>query len=248
MKAADIAQELHDLEPESRAAVVEALDDETLAEALEELTEDEQIELISQLDTERAADVLGEMDPDDAADLIRDLPNDVAEDLLRHMEPEEASDVRRLMAYEEFTAGGMMTPEPIVLDTDATVAQALAYSRVESLTPALASMVFVTRPPLETPTGRYVGAVHLQRLLREPPTTLVATLLDENLEPMLPDAPLTPVSRFFATYNLVVAPVVNREGQLLGAVTVDDVLDHMLPDDWRGDQMDEVDAVEVTDV
>ncbi|AQP47807.1 magnesium transporter [Tessaracoccus aquimaris] len=247
MKAADIAQELHDLEPESLLAVVEALDDETLAEALEELPEDEQIELISQLDTERAADVLAEMDPDDAADLIKDLPSDVAEDLLQRMEPEEASDVRRLLIYGEFTAGGMMTPEPVILDTDATVAQALANVRLEALTPALASMVFVTRPPLETPSGRYIGAVHIQRLLREPPTTLVATLLDDNLEALTPDAPLAQVSRFFATYNLVVAPVVNHEGHLLGAVTVDDVLDHMLPDDWRGDQMDEVEVSEVSD-
>lgn len=247
MKAADIAQELHDLAPESLAAVVEALDDETLAEALEELPEDEQIELISTLDTERAADVLAEMDPDDAADLIKDLPSDVAEDLLQRMEPEEARDVRRLLIYEEYTAGGMMTPEPVILDTDATVAQALAHVRRESLTPALASMVFVTRPPLETPSGRYIGAAHLQRLLREPPTTLVATLLDDNLETLSPQAPLAQVSRFFATYNLVVAPVVNKDGLLVGAVTVDDVLDHMLPDDWRGDQMDEVEASEVSD-
>ncbi|MDO5677438.1 MAG: PRC-barrel domain-containing protein [Propionibacteriaceae bacterium] len=247
MKAADIAQELHDMDSEARAEVIEALDDDVLAEAIEELPEDEQIELISQLDTERAADVLAEMDPDDAADLIRDLPEDVAEDLLQRMEPEEQADVRRLMVYEDATAGGMMTPEPIILDTDATVAQALAHARVEQLTPALASMVFVCRPPLETPSGRYVGAVHTQRLLREAPTILVATLLDENLEPLRPHSQLAQVSRFFATYNLVVAPVVTEEGQLVGAVTVDDVLDHMLPDDWRGDLMDEVEATEVSD-
>ena len=178
------------------------------------------------------------MDPDDAADLIRDLPSAVAEDLLQHMEPEDASDVRRLLVYGEFTAGGMMTPEPVILESDATVAQALAHVRNEDLTPALASMVFVTRPPVQTPTGRYLGAVHSQRLLREAPTLLVATMMDDTLEPLHTSAPLAQVSRFFATYNLVVAPVVNDAGQLVGAVTVDDVLDHMLPDDWRGDQMD----------
>lgn len=246
MKPADIAQELHDLDPERLAAVVEALDDETLAEAIEELPETEQIQLISSMDTERAADVLGEMDPDDAADLIKDLPQAVAEDLLDRMEPEEASDVRRLLVYEEFTAGGMMTPEPVIVGTDATVAEALARIRAEELTPALASMVFVTRPPMETPSGRYVGAVHFQQLLRSAPTLLVATMMDLNLEPLAPDSPLALVSRFFATYNLVVAPVVDEDGALVGAVTVDDVLDHMLPDDWRGTQMDEpVDAPEV---
>lgn len=154
------------------------------------------------------------------------------------MEPSGASDVRRLMTYEHHTAGGMMTPEPVILGTDATVAQALAYCREETLTPALASMVFVCRPPLDTPSGHYVGAVHIQRLLREAPTLAVVAMLDHNLEPLHPDSPLEAVSRFFATYNLVVAPVVNDTGQLVGAVTVDDVLDHMLPDDWRGDQMD----------
>ncbi|MDO5737110.1 MAG: PRC-barrel domain-containing protein [Propionibacteriaceae bacterium] len=247
MKPADVAKELHDLDPDRLAAVVAALDDETLAEALEELPEDEQIELISALESERAADVLGEMDPDDAADLIRDLPNDVAEDLLRRMEPEEASDVRRLLLYEEFTAGGMMTPEPVILDTDATVADALARCREESLTPALASMVFVCRPPVETPSGRYIGACHVQQLLRAAPTLLVATMLDDGLHPLAASAPLAQVSRFFATYNLVVAPVVNDQHQLIGAVTVDDVLDHMLPDDWRGDHMDEPSKVEVND-
>ncbi len=247
MKPADVAKELHDLDPERLAAVVAALDDETLAEALEELPEDEQIELISALDGERAADVLGQMDPDDAADLIRDLPNDVAEDLLQRMEPEEALEVRRLLIYEEFTAGGMMTPEPVILDTDATVADALARCRDESLTPALASMVFVCRPPAETPSGRYIGACHVQQLLRAAPTLLVATMLDSDLEPLQPTSPLAQVSRFFATYNLVVAPVVNEQRQLIGAVTVDDVLDHMLPDDWRGEHMDEPMQSEVND-
>ncbi len=239
MKPADIAQELHDLDPDRLAAVVEALDDETLAVALEELPGDEQIHLISTLDTDRAADVLAEMDPDDAADLIKELPEAVAENLLEHMEPEDASDVRRLLVYGEFTAGGMMTPEPVVLGADATVAEALARVRAEHLTPALASMVFITRPPLETPSGRYVGAVHFQQLLRSAPTLMVATMMDHNLEPLSPDSPLAQVSRFFATYNLVVAPVVDADGALVGAVTVDDVLDHMLPDDWRGTQMDE---------
>ncbi len=238
MNPADIAKELHDMDPDQREEVLEALEDDMLAEALEELPEEEQIEVISALDTERAADVLEEMDPDDAADLIRDLPSAVAEDLLQHMEPEDASDVRRLLVYGEFTAGGMMTPEPVILESDTTVAQALAHVRNEDLTPALASMVFVTRPPVQTPTGRYLGAVHSQRLLREAPTLLVATMMDETLEPLHTSAPLAQVSRFFATYNLVVAPVINDAGQLVGAVTVDDVLDHMLPDDWRGDQMD----------
>jgi Mg/Co/Ni transporter MgtE len=126
-----------------------------------------------------------------------------------------------------------MTPEPLVVTPDATIAEALARVRNPDLTPALASMVFVARPPTATPTGRYLGCVHIQRLLREPPSELVAGALDTDLAQLKPTATLAEVTRYFATYNLVCAPVVDKEDHLLGAVTVDDVLDHLLPDNWR---------------
>ncbi len=238
MKPADVARELYEMDPERRAEVANALDDEQLADAFQELPEDEQVDLLVSLEKERAADVLDEMDPDDAADLISDLPTDLAEELLSRMEPEEAADVRNLLKYDEETAGGMMTPEPVILGADATVAEALAKVRNEELTPALASMVFITRQPHDTPSGRYVGAVHVQRLLREPPSLQIGPMIDSALEPLPTDAVVARISRFFATYNLVIAPVVNQQNQLVGAVTVDDLLDHMLPDDWRGDEME----------
>lgn len=238
MKPADVARELYGMTPGRRAEIASALDDEQLADAFQELPSDEQVELLQSLPLERAADVLDEMDSDDAADLIHDLPSEIAEDLLERMEPEEAADVRNLLVYEELTAGGMMTPEPVVLGPDNTVAEALAKVRLEELTPALASMVFITRQPHDTPSGRYIGGVHLQRLLREPPSLQIGKMVDSNLEPLSTSADISQISRFFATYNLVIAPVINKDHQLVGAVTVDDLLDHMLPHDWRGDQME----------
>ena len=105
-----------------------------------------------------------------------------------------------------------MTPEPVVLTPDATIAEALARIRSPDLTPALASMVFVCRPPQATPTGRYLGCVHTQRLLREPPFELVAGALDTEMARLSPDAALTDVTRFFASYNLVCAPGRRRRG------------------------------------
>jgi Mg/Co/Ni transporter MgtE len=149
------------------------------------------------------------------------------------MQPQEAEDVRRLLSYEERTAGGMMTTEPVILPPDATVADALAHVRNEELTPSLAALVYVVRPPLEPPTGRLLGVAHIQRLLREPPSTLVGAVLDSGMDALRPTATLEDVARHLATYNLVAAPVLDEDGRLLGAVTVDDLLDHLLPENWR---------------
>ena len=235
MRPADAAHMIHDLPAERRAAVIAALDDERLADVLEELPDEDQVQILEHLDSERAADVLEEMSADDAADLIADLPPDTAATLLALMQPADADDVRRLMSYAEHTAGAMMTPEPVILDPQATVADALAQVRNPELTPALAALVYVCRQPLETPTGRLLGAAHIQRLLREPPSTLVAAALDESMDPLHPEAGIDQVAAHLATYNLVAAPVVDEEGRLLGAVTVDDLLDHMLPANWRDD-------------
>lgn len=233
LRPADVAAQLQDMSDKRQQEVAEALNDDRLADVMEELPEEDQIKIITGLTHERAADVLEKMNDDDAADLLRELPAAEQERLLEIMEPEEAAPVRRLMTYGEYSAGGMMTSEPVVLLPAATVAEALARLRNPDLTPALAAQVFIVRPPQATPTGRYLGVVHFQRLLREPPSSLVSGVLDDDIAPLSPESTLQQVTRHLATYNLVAVPVVDDNDRLLGAVSVDDVIDHLLPEDWR---------------
>ena len=239
LKPADLANTLLDLPDERLLEVAEELSDDRLADALEEMPEDDQVHILEALGDERAADILDQMEPDDAADVLAQLPEDQREELLELMEPEEAEDVRALLKYGPDTAGGLMTSEPIVLSADATVAEALALIRRHELHPALAAAVFVTLPPYETPTGRLLGTVHFQRMLRYPPHERLGSIIDDTVDPVPATASAAEVARMLASYNLVSVPVIDQARRLVGAVSIDDVLDHLLPDDWRSSDIPE---------
>lgn len=230
---ADVASRISRLPLAQRRQLAEAMDDTELADLLEELPEDEQVRLIANLDTERVVDVLEEMEADDAADLLAELPADRQAELLEAMEPEEADDMRRLLSYEPDSAGGLMNPEPLILTPNVTVAEAMARIRELDVPQVLGANVFVVEPPTETPTGRYLGIVGFQRLMRVPPSSPIGEVVEDEPEPVRPDLPQAEVANRLATYDGLALPVCDAAGRLLGAITVDDVLDRLLPADWR---------------
>ena len=233
MHPAEMAAEIRNLPLSRRKILAAALEDDRLADLLEELPEDDQVRLVEGLDQERLARVLDEMEADDAADLLGEFSAIRQAELLGAMDPEEAEPVRRLLSYDPSTAGGLMTPEPVILDVRDTVAEALARIRDPDLPVPLASQVFVCQAPHETPTGRYHGVVGVQRLLREAPGKPLGRCLDEEWEPVAPEMPEREVAARLAAYDVVALPVCDPTRRLVGAVTIDDVLDRVLPKNWR---------------
>jgi CBS domain-containing protein len=232
MHPTDLAHAVEVMSATRRQELVDALRDTELADLLEEMPEPDQIRLLSGLGVERGADVVEEMEPDDAADLLAEMPPEQRERLLAAMEHVQADDLRRLLRYEATTAGGLMTSHPLVVTPDAAVAEVLAQLRRSELAPTVAALVYVCEPPSTTPTGRYLGTVGFQRLLRHPPATTVGELIEERtLVP--PDLSEQEVARRMAAYNLLGVAVCDEDERLLGAITVDDVLDRILPAGWR---------------
>ncbi len=232
MQPADLAAAVEGMSPSWRSQIAAALDDEELADLLEEMSEQDQVRLLAGLELERSADVVEEMQPDDAADLLAEMPPEQRERLLAAMETVQAADLRRLLRYDATTAGGLMTSQPLIFPPDAPVAEVLAQIREPDMATTSAAQVYVCEPPTVTPTGRFLGSVGFQQLLRMPPGASVAEGIEESgyVRPGLSEKE---VARRMAAYNLIGVAVCDDDGRLLGAITVDDVLDRILPAGWR---------------
>src|SRR6201995_4497012 len=217
----DLASAVEGMTPDRRSQIAAALEDDELADVLEEMPEQDQIRLLASLNPERTADVVEEMEPDDAADLLAEMAPEQRERLLAAMEPAQAADLRRLLRYGSRTAGGLMTSQPLIFAPDVPVAEMLARIRESDPRATTAAQVFVCAPPTLTPTGRFLGTIGFQRLLRRPPSMLAGGCGQEStlVRPELAEREL---AARLAAYNLISVAVCDEGGPLLGGGDVGD--------------------------
>ena len=212
------------------AEVIESLDDETAAETLEEMPAEDQARIIGDMDEERAADILEWMSPDEAADVLGDLPEEKAEDLLQRMEHQEQSDVAELLHYEDDTAGGLMTTEFVALPKNLTVGEALARLREMAETPNMIYYLYVVE---EEGSWRLCGVIALRSLILADPSARLEDVMRDDFQHARAEDTAREVAETIAKYNLLALPVTDEAGDILGIVTVDDAIEHLLPKGWR---------------
>jgi CBS domain-containing protein len=211
------------------AEIVESLDDETAAETLEEMASARQAQIIGDMDKERAADILERMSPDEAADVLGDLSEEKAEDLFNRMEDEEQLEVAELLAYEDDTAGGLMTTEFVTLPRDLTVGAALARLREMAETPNMIYYLYV----VEGESWQLTGVITLRSLILADPSFPLEHVMRADIQVAHVHDDAAEVAQKISEYNLLALPVVDEAGDILGIVTVDDAIEILLPKDWR---------------
>lgn len=221
---ADIADLISQVSREEGAHLFKDLDIETAAEALSELKPEVQADIINALEPEKAADIIEEMPPDEAADVLSDLPTEKAKEILEHIEKEEAEDIQELLGHEEDTAGGLMTNEFIAYRYDITVKDAVELFRKDAEEIESVYYIYVIDEH-----EKLLGVVSLRELLVAEPDARLSEIMSLKLKTVTPDADEMVAAEIISKYNLLALPVVDSEGYLLGIVSIDDILDRVLP-------------------
>ncbi|MBI5167327.1 MAG: CBS domain-containing protein [candidate division NC10 bacterium] len=225
---ADIADIVEELNPSERAVVLESLDEETATEALTETEPEVQASVIQMMESEEAADILERMEPDEAADILHDLPEAKAQELLETMEREEAEEVEELLEHEEDTAGGLMTTEYVAMPSGVTASEAIQRIRAEASEAETIYYLYVVDEQ-----ERLIGVLSLRELiLADPQQTLEEVMVRQVISVGI-EAGLREVAETLSKYNLLALPVVDADGLLKGIVTIDDVIQLILPMIWK---------------
>jgi magnesium transporter len=221
---ADIADIISSVSQKEGTSFFNNLDIETAAEALSELEPEMQADLISAMTAEKAADIIEEMPPDDAADILSDLPTEKAKEILENIEREDAQDIQELLGHEEDTAGGLMTNEFIAYSPEMTVEEALKRFKAEAREVETVYYIYVVDKE-----EKLNGVISLREMLLAENDCILGDLMETNLKTVSPEEDEMAVAETISKYNLLAMPVVDEDGYMHGIITVDDIVDILLP-------------------
>lgn len=222
---ADIADIIEELDHRERTDLLDKLDDQTAAEAIAEVDLETQVKIIGNMDISRASDILEEMPPDEAADILGELPEEKSNELLKAMEPEDAQDVRELMEYPEDTAGALMTTEYISFEAEMTAEEAI--NRLRKLAPSAETIYYLY---VVDNQNRLQGVFSLRDLIIAQPNTTLHQFMNTRVVTINHSDDHGKVLDVVSKYNLLAVPVVDDQNELLGIITIDDVLETLVPD------------------
>ncbi len=225
---ADIADVVEEMTVDERRQVFEQLDVETAAETLAEIEPEMQVAIVNDLEEGRAADILDEMAPDEAADLLQDLPAQQREELIELMEEEEGEDVEGILAFPEDSAGGIMTTEVVAFPGHITAQVAIERLRELKPDPEQAYYLYVVNGE-----GKLEGVISLRDLVVADPPSPLSEIMDPHVLAVDAGASKEDVASMIAKYDLLALPVIDARRRLLGSVTIDDVVELMLPRGWK---------------
>jgi CBS domain-containing protein len=203
-------------------------DRELEADVFEELDDQHQREFLEDRPDEQVAQILARMAPDDAADAIGELDEDRREPILGLLPVSHRVKVRALLGYDPAEAGGLMSPDFVLLADTTSAGDALRTVRDSPIAAELLSTVFVSASD-----GSLAGGIPVTALLRAEPGRRLADLVKHESPCLRTDASFEVLARTMADYNLTAIPVVDESERMLGVVTIDDVIEAMLPRGWR---------------
>ena len=222
MHPADLADVAEAMPEEAVRAFLAALPRERAAEVMEYLDEELRTQVLEELPADEAAEIVAEMDPDERADALEELDEETADEILQELEPAEKAETERLLQYDPYTAGGLMTTEFVSVLETLTVEESLRGVRAMARGGRREAMYTIYTVD---DAGRLRGVLSLRELLAAPEGSRISEHAWTEVVSVSPDMPQEEVSQITSNYDLVALPVVDVNKRLLGVVTVDDVID-----------------------
>ena len=225
MTPADIAHYIESAPSRVRRLLWELVDDDAEGEVLGELSEDLQQEFLLRMNSEQMAALVAGLDPDDVADILQQLPDHLIPKVLQTMGEQDRQRVETVLTYDEDSAGGLMNTDTITVRPDLTIDAVLRYLRRHDELPEITDSIFVVNR-----RDMFLGTLTLSKLLTSSPTTTVREIMNTNIQGIPATMDASQVTHLFERHDWVSAPVVNKEGHLLGRITIDDVVDVIIDD------------------